>query len=119
MGQINELAKVAYSTAKDRGFFPSDVDIKTNLFEVVSEVAEVAKAHRDGEFVEYKIKMLNNIKPMYYRGKYEEHIKDKFESELAGAIIALLSIAEHQNVDIEQYIQHELMYNSIRAEQNI
>lgn len=110
---------MTHTIAKSRGFFPEGVDIKTNLFEVVSEIAEIEKANRDGRNVE-----LNEMQEEWfihtdndytYVSAYENLIKDTVEQELAGSIIALLSISKHLNIDIEKHISLEMRYNELRA----
>lgn len=115
---LNDLAKQAYSNAKSRGFYPEDADIKNNLFEIISEVAEIGKAHRDNKRVSKDKKSLFVLDAKAdgaFKNKYESYVKDTLEQELSGAIIALLSVSKSLDVDIEKFINYEMRYNEIRG----
>ena len=113
---LNKLAKEAYKNAEKRGFFPENGNIEANLFQVVSEVAEIGKALRDGKYSEVigfddYIAMNSD-----FEVTYSTFIKDSIEQELAGAIIALLSIAHKLDVDVDKHIELEMEFNRLRGE---
>ena len=118
---LNKLAAEAYKNAEKRGFFPENGNIEANLFQVVSEVAEIGKALRscekDGERAEIEnfYHYLNENKNNFSH-TYTVFIKDTVEQELAGAIIALMSIAHKLDVDIDKHIELEMEFNRLRGE---
>ena len=113
---LNKLAKEAYKNAEKRGFFPENGNIEANLFQVVSEVAEIGEALRDGKRSRLASEVNEQKEPIGFEWAYRLFIKDSVEQELAGAIIALLSIAHKLGVDVEKHVELEMEFNRLRGE---
>ncbi len=96
---INEIAKSIHDNAKAHGFWD---DPKPNLPE------KVALIH--GELSEF----LEGLREP--RLLQDKHCKDKLniEIELADAIIRLLDLAKHMNIDIEDAIIAKHAFNCSR-----
>ena len=111
---LNKLAAEAYKNAEKRGFFPENGNIEANLFQVVSEVAEIGEALRDSKRSRssYAIEQKGSIGSEW---AYRLFVKDTVEQELAGSIIALLSIAHKLEVDVDKHVELEMEFNRLRG----
>lgn len=125
---LNDSAKQIHENNKAKGFWSAGAEnqnVGELLMLVVSELGEAMEAHRKGKFAnigrmdfelsedlsenEYLLKSQN-----IQREKFEFHVKDTFEDEIADAIIRLLDLSAGLDIDIEKYINLKVEYNKSR-----
>lgn len=90
---LKELGRRAFETAKAKGFHDEPIDIPRALMLTVSELAEALEADRKNKRADLSAffdKEPCEIFP--FREKFEVHVKDTFEDELADATIRLLDL---------------------------
>ena len=129
MTNLNELSSKIYNANKEKGFYDEPREIGTVLMLVVSELSEALEADRKDKrsYLNGFEAMLKNaklsinnfdVKDIYNCGwvkdRFEETIKDTFEDEIADAMIRLLDLCGHLNIDIEKHIDLKLRYNETR-----
>lgn len=128
MEQITELSKEVNDGNRERGFWdnyealkgvPSTKQafISQMLMLVVSELSEGVEALRkDNVVTEYHKETFKKWRDngATFKVEFEEHIKDKFEDELADAFIRILDLAGGLGIDLGFYVNNKLTYNSMR-----
>lgn len=106
---LNESAQIIFQNNKEKGFWDKERNVGEMLMLVVSELGEAMEAHRKGL-------MTTNEDWLLYAatGDFKSTIKDKFEDEIADAIIRLLDMAAGLDIDLEAHISHKVAYNTTR-----
>ena len=106
---LNESAQIIFQNNKEKGFWDKERNVGEMLMLVVSELGEAMEAHRKGL-------MTTNEDWLLYAatGDFKSTIKDKFEDEIADAIIRLLDMAAGLGIDLEAHISHKVAYNTTR-----
>jgi NTP pyrophosphatase (non-canonical NTP hydrolase) len=119
MKSLNDLARDIHRNAISKGFYEKPVECGTQLMLVVSELAEALEADRKdrrADLVAFNSKrqrtLQTGIDP--FANKFESHIKDTFEDEIADAIIRLLDLSASQGIDIERHVELKMRYNALR-----
>jgi len=119
---LNTLAQQCHQTAKDKGFWDNENSrrsIGELLMLVTSELAEALEADRKGRYCAYireeeKRAMEVIDGQEQYAAQFITHIKDTFEDEIADAIIRLLDLCAHCNIDIDFHVRAKMRYNQGR-----
>lgn len=112
---ISLLAKKAYETAKDKGFWTASTNLIEKRMLIICELAEAVEAHRKDRFADEDsllddytdrcsdgaLKMLEKKKELkiisfedskIFKEVYEKHIRGTVEEELADAFIRCLDL---------------------------
>jgi NTP pyrophosphatase (non-canonical NTP hydrolase) len=99
---INELCKVAYESAKDKGWHDSPRTLLEICALIHSEVSEVVEEARKG------------CKPTltYYSGPNDK--PEGVPSELADIIIRIADYCGSQGIDLAKAIEDKLLFNKTR-----
>ena len=87
---LKELGRRAFETAKAKGFHDEPIDIPRALMLTVSELAEALEADRKNKRADLSAffdKEPCEIFP--FREKFEVHVKDTFEDELADGLVVV------------------------------
>lgn len=99
--KINELSKEIYETCVEKGFWDKP-DIPQKLLLVITELAEAVEADRKSNYTKdrhcYGAKLSIVL--------FERNVKDKFEDELADALIRIMDIAYHTKTDLRLYYRN-------------
>jgi len=106
---LNESAHRIYKANAEKGFWDKERNVGEMLMLVVSELGEAMEAHRKGL-------LTTNEDWLLYAATddFKSNIKDKFEDEIADAIIRLLDMCGGLSINIEEHIQHKVAYNQSR-----
>lgn len=100
---LNELAKAAYKTAKEKGFHDVKRDPATFHMLMVTEISEATEAIRNGEDSFY---LDDNGKP------------DGEAVELADCLIRIADYFELNGWDLEEIVVTKMLYNSTRPQRH-
>jgi NTP pyrophosphatase (non-canonical NTP hydrolase) len=114
---LKELSEVIHRGNVERGFWDINRSDETMLMLVITEVSEVVEADRKGRYAnpeEYKEALDRSLyitKHPSYRGsitpekafsvKFESHIKDTVEDELADTVIRCLDLAGARGLELK------------------
>ena len=107
---LNELAENIHKDNVDRGFYDSPRETGTMLMLIVSELSEALEAYRKDKFVDK-----NDLEGEFDKEKFKEKVKDTFEDEIADALIRILDMCGHMNIDIAKHVYQKLLYNRTRG----
>ena len=113
---LKELGRRAFETAKAKGFHDEPIDIPRALMLTVSELAEALEADRKNKRADLSAffdKEPCEIFP--FREKFEVHVKDTFEDELADATIRLLDLSTALGINLEIHVLLKMQYNEGRG----
>ena len=131
---LSELAEKAHTTAKNKGFYDDTNEvlkelsaaaratalqafIAQRLMLCTSELAEGLEAQRGGKMngvgplSDSEIDQLDDAE---YSAYYKEHIKDRFNAEVAGTLIRIGDLAGWLNIDIDRAVALEMRFNELR-----
>jgi len=136
---LNELAKQCHEAAKAKGFYEKEnamillskdeskefiyyiqsVVRSNRLNLIISELSEALESLRKTKFAQREVfeNRLKENKEAYeqnYKHAYQCHMKDTFETEIAGTMIRLLDFIGREGIDIDYYLSRELEFNSLR-----
>ena len=114
MNNLTELSKTIHKGNVDKGFYDVPKETGTTLMLVVSELGEALEADRHGLMADRITFEQELIRGNDFRDSFRNCIKDRYEDEIADAIIRLLDHCGHMNIDIEFHVKHKLMYNATR-----
>lgn len=135
---LNDLAREVYKNAVDHGFYDAelnlldavggDIDESITLMHfalgqrialIHSELSEALEADRKNKFAD--LAGFNGPKQMTprtgvdpFRDKFETHIKDTLEDEIADALIRILDLCAARNIDIGTHVRLKMSYNAGR-----
>lgn len=107
---LNELAENIHKDNVDRGFYDEPRETGTMLMLIVSELSEALEAYRKDKFVDK-----NDLEGEFDKDKFKEKVKDTFEDEIADALIRILDMCGHMNIDIAKHVYQKLLYNRTRG----
>ena len=136
---LNELAKHCHEAAVKKGFYEKEhamiellkdqpdemrlylksILIDNRLMLIVTELSEAVESLRKFRFAQKQV-FENRIKEdqlnydQHFKHAYECHMKDTFETEIAGTMVRLLDLIGAEKIDIDYYLQRELEFNSMR-----
>jgi len=126
---LNELAKRIYENAKNKGFYDDNgaTNIGERLCLIHGEVSEALEADRKNNYCNliaflHRMEALhasyNNVPDAYkeadFYTRFEKHVKNSFEDEMADIIIRVLDMCAFKGIDIEKHIELKMKYNSLR-----
>lgn len=114
---LNESAQIIFQNNKEKGFWDKERNVGEMLMLVTSELGEAMEAHRKGLFVRWEdwengYSKQENIEQK--KAGFELHVKDKFEDEIADAVIRLLDMSAGLGIDLERHINAKVEYNKLR-----
>ena len=117
---INRLAKEIHKNNVEKGFYEKPKNIGEMLALIHSEVSEALECDRKSKYCKLKSKSdwsLITSSPTKQESmeRFEEHVKDTFEDELADIMIRVMDLAAHKGVDLEVHINKKMYYNSLRS----
>lgn len=107
---LNELAESIHKDNVDRGFYDEPRETGTMLMLIVSELSEALEAYRKDKFVDK-----NDLEGEFDKDKFKEKVKDTFEDEIADALIRILDMCGHMDIDIAKHVYQKLLYNRTRG----
>ncbi len=107
---LNELAENIHKDNVDRGFYDEPRETGTILMLIVSELSEALEAYRKDKFVDK-----NDLEGEFDKDKFKEKVKDTFEDEIADALIRILDMCGHMDIDIAKHVYQKLLYNRTRG----
>ncbi len=125
--EINEAIQISHNTAKSKGFWDKpEWNIGEKLMLITSELGEALEADRKGRYADVN-QFEDQCIPHHRTGQlfpdefdynfissFEEHMKDRFEDELADATIRLFDLAGKMNIDLEYFMKQKMRYNNTR-----
>jgi hypothetical protein len=120
MGYLNDLGQKALATAKSKGFMVKpDEDLARQLLMMVSEISEACEADRGDKFTAPEINdLLSNppseLSDAEFMKFYEEHVKGKFEEEMADLLIRNIQYSAYRKLDLDAHVAAKMRYNSLR-----
>ena len=104
--ELEVLSKQAYESAKNKGFYPKDVNTAFLLMFIIVEMSEVLQADRKGrhgsiEDYENEIEMGRDM-PTAYKNTLEGTVESEF-ADIAIRILSLLGwIMEGENIELSE-----------------
>lgn len=116
---IQELAKQAHDAAVARGFWETQMSNEHCMMLVITEVAEMVEADRNGRKADLQA-YKNSLSPdaQTRRGwfgvvddpeEFEKYVKDTIEDEMADIVIRLYDLSGALNIDFGKY--NPIRYN--------
>ena len=112
---INQLAKQIHDNAVKKGFWVDD-NFAAKIMLVVTELSESVEAHRNNDYKAIDSKLYEYLKEIesnnyIFNETFKNKVKDGVFDEIADAIIRLLDISAHLNMDVEKHIEMKMQYN--------
>lgn len=120
---FNNAANLINKNAIEKGFWDEKPNYAEKLMLIVSEISEALEALRNNNFTDARQDMffLNDVKKgkikigdnlfMHY---FENNMKDTFEDELADAVIRIIDLAKHMDIDLTRQVILKHYYNTNR-----
>lgn len=105
--QITKLSKQVYQANVEKGFWEDGRSFAECIALIHSEVSEALEADRSGKTFSVPFKEFDV-------DWFKANVKDTREDELADAVIRILDLAGHLNIDLGKHIEMKLAYNSTR-----
>lgn len=120
MTNLNEISKEVYEANKLKGFDVKSENIGQSLCLIHSEISEALEAIRKDRHA--NLSRINFIlgdeaimsEEEHFKIKFELHIKDTFEDELADTFIRLMDLVGGLEIDIDKHIELKRRFNSLR-----
>lgn len=116
---LKETAKQISENETAHGF-NENYNLAEKLMLVVTEISEAVEADRNGKYIlpRVNLDMIGSIQEntgsLGFKEVFEENVKNTFGDELADAVIRILGISAHFNIDLEKHIELKMCYNSMR-----
>lgn len=101
----NELSKRAHSNAISHGFWDKYLSDEHCLMLIVTEIAEMVEADRNGDRAGVGAKLLlkqGTDKGEPFMSAFEAHVKNTVEDEMADIVIRLFDLAGHLFIDFNK-----------------
>lgn len=117
---INNLSEEIHNNAVKKGFYTDEKNIGEMLCLIHSEVSEALEAdrkdhHAKPERLEFVLSPTSELTyEQHFKAKFEMHVKNSFEDELADIMIRVMDLAGYKGIDLEKHIQLKMKYNSLR-----
>lgn len=116
---LKETARQIHENAKAKGFWDKEPNTGEKLMLIVSEVAEAMEADREGNYYDQGSNDDHDIRHSEYNNEewevwFKKYVKNKFEDELADAMIRIMDFAAYKGIDLEWHIKAKMRYNSMR-----
>lgn len=114
---IKEISKEIYKNNAEKGFWDEKRNVAEMLMLVVSELSEALEGHRleGNPLISEDLKAyVDNEEDDTYSPVFESAIKNKFQDEIADAVIRLFDISEGTGIDLEWHIAAKMRYNKLR-----
>jgi NTP pyrophosphatase (non-canonical NTP hydrolase) len=117
---LNQSAQIIFQNNKAKGFWDNERNVGELLMLVTSELGEAMEARRKGRFaklerLEFQLSPTSELPyERHYAAKFESHVKDTFEDEIADAVIRLLDLSAGLGIDLEKHINAKVKYNETR-----
>lgn len=95
-------------------------NLAEKLMLVVTEISEAVEADRNWKYTlpSVNLDMIGSIQEntgsLGFKEVFEKTVKNTFGDELADAVIRLLGISAHFDIDLEKHIELKMRYNSTR-----
>jgi NTP pyrophosphatase (non-canonical NTP hydrolase) len=108
--KLNSLAEKMHETAVSKGWWEGQVNIPEKLALIHSEISEALEEYRNGN----ALRIYTNdggAKVLYQDGTKPEGMP----IELADALIRILDLMSHLEVDIEYCLEVKMKYNETRS----
>lgn len=110
MKNLSQYAAIIHKNAKEKGFWENE-NLGEKLMLVICELAEAVEAIRNDNrinpehletFVDKEIKLDDDEAVARYMAMFETFFKDRYEDELADAMIRALDFCEHYGIKITE-----------------
>lgn len=118
---ISEISQEIHLNNVEKGFWPDnpkDRNVGELLMLVVSELSEALEADRKGEKVSLFSSDLNYVltekDDEVFKRDFEKYVKNRWEDEIADAVIRLFDIAVGTGISLEWHISAKMRYNKLR-----
>lgn len=121
MINIKQFMQETYKTAKDKGWYKSDVHPLAALMLVVSEIAEACEEVRKGTPVVYFNTENGVVTTQDLGGEMNLRVGEELQKpegeliELADAVIRIFDYCAHRGYDLESAIKAKSEYNKTRS----
>lgn len=122
---IQETVQKAHSVSRSKGFWDEKRNTGELLMLVTSELGEALEADRKGRWADpVDVTALEESEKRIpsgdaeFKAKFEAHIKDTFQDEIADAVIRLFDLCAGLDIDIESHIALKMRYNATRDRLN-
>ena len=127
---LNQLRDEAYQNAKQHGFHDSDKEVMKTMVGfhalvaqrialIHSELSEALEADRKERYSSISAfdcrrqrTPREGVDP--FVDKFDVHIKDRFEDEIADAMIRILDLCGWMDIDIQRHVELKMQYNAGR-----
>lgn len=114
---INKMCQKVNEFTKKMGFGDREHNVGEHLMLITSELGEALDAHRKGR---YGVGLTNYIldkgtNKNFDKEKFETHIKDTLEDEVADTAIRLFDFAGRMGIDLEEQMRLKMEYNATRG----
>jgi len=123
MKGMNDFAKLVHREAIKKGHYDEDPSLIELLMGITSEVSEAYEAVRKGriETEPDRFRWYDDWEKgtfSFDRMNYQDHFKDTVPDELVGAMLRIIDLLRHLEVDIEFHIEKAMQYNATRPYKN-
>ncbi len=113
---LNEASNQIFQNNKAKGFWEKEISVGELLMLVTSELGEAMEAHRKNRFaklerLEFE---LGQNEEQHWNEKFEYHVKDTFEDEIADAVMRLMDLSAGLGIDLEKHISAKVRFNKSR-----
>lgn len=117
MKTIPELQKEVFENATAKGFHKKTPELGTMLALIHSEVSEALEADRVSRWTK-DCNVLTKTNALdddgIFQIYFKNHIKDRFEDEMADIVIRVMDLCGKYNINLYAHIIAKMRYNSLR-----
>ena len=110
---MNPRSKQIHLANVAKGFWETD-NFPEKIALIHSELSEALEADRSDHHANIKDFKMDVLSGNDFFEAFKYHIKNSLEDELADAIIRILDLVGHKNIDIDWHIEMKLKYNQLR-----
>jgi len=116
---INQLSQEINDNARAKGFWDKERNTGEMLMLIVSEISEALEADRKDRYCDWSFDTPPIIHPEQlnddeFKQLFAERVKDKFEDELADAVIRIFDLAYSKNINLQWHIEAKMRFNAMR-----